>query len=777
MSDSRSGSIQNCTPAAGVPGLSDAERELLRDSIRDFLGSRWPVQQAVERSKDAQAIAALWREMSAQGWTALGADPAEGGMREIALAFEELGRASCPAPLLGAVAANLALTSQRASSGVASSLLDDLRRGKAWVAVAHGAFDGDPAAGRVELDNDARGVKAHDCTLNGRVAFVEGAAGATHFLVFSDAPAGAAIVTAGAQGLSIDETPGLAVPALCELSFLRTPAAFLAMSSEAIEDIAFVGRLACAARAVGAAQRAFELAVEHAKIRRQFGQYIGQFQAVQHKLADCLMGLDGARLTLAQAAAARDTGDSNWRAFGSAALAFAGPSIREVSIQTHRALGAIGYAEEHEAPRHFRRVHADLARFGGAPRARAELADFVLGDEAKAAAPGEAGVSPVSAFRQEVRAWLAKHWTQERRLAHDRRPFDKHGWDPEFSRVMGRDGWIGVGWPREFGGQGRSPSEQIAFIEEMARVDAPHLAHNIGETIVARALFLYGTPEQKAEYLPAILRGERSFSLGYSEPEAGSDLAALRSRAVREGDDWIVNGQKIWSTSADKAEYIWLAVRTDPEAKKHAGISVFMVDLRTPGIGIRPGFALYGKTFSTVFFDNVRVPSHAMVGGVNSGWKVITDALAAERIMMGASRKALIERAFDHMIAYIKTATVGGKVLKDDPVVRDRVGSLAAEIEVARQLLMRNAVILEQGRVPIYEAALSKVFSSELQERLGQAAIDILGTGATLSREADSAPVGELEQVLRHSLMGIISGGTNEIQRTLIAQRGLGLPR
>ena len=246
---------------------------------------------------------------------------------------------------------------------------------------------------------------------------------------------------------------------------------------------------------------------------------------------------------------------------------------------------------------------------------------------------------------------------------------------------------------------------------------------------------------------------------------------------MRDGDDWIVNGHKLWSTSADKAEYIWLAARTDPQAKKHAGISVFMVDLRSPGIRIRPGLALYGTTFSEVFFDDVRVPSRAMVGPVNGGWQVITDALAAERIMMGASRKAIIERAFDRMTAYIRTATVGGKVLRCDPVIRDRIGALAAEIEVARQFLVRNAAILDQGRVPLYEAAISKVFASELQERLGQAALDILGSGATLSQDAHCAPVGELEQVLRHSLMGIISGGTNEIQRTLIAQRGLGLPR
>jgi alkylation response protein AidB-like acyl-CoA dehydrogenase len=382
-----------------------------------------------------------------------------------------------------------------------------------------------------------------------------------------------------------------------------------------------------------------------------------------------------------------------------------------------------------------------------------------------------------SAFRQEFRAWLAKHWTEERRIENERRPFEDRNWDPDFSRLMGRDGWIGVGWPKEYGGQGRTASEQVAFVEELVSARVPYQAHNCGASIVARALFEHGTPEQKAEYLPAILRGERFFSLGYSEPEAGSDLAALRTRAVRDGDDWIINGQKLWSTGGDKAEYVWLAVRTDPDVKKHAGISVFMVNLRSPGITIRPSMAMYGRTFSAVFYDNVRVPSRAMVGGVNNGWKVITGALVMELLMLGGIHMAIVKRAFKNMTDYIRTANVGGKVLRNDPVIRDRIGALAAEIEVARQFLLRNTSMVEQGHAPRYEAAVSKIFLSELQERLGQAALDILGTGGLLSEDAHSAPVGELEQVLRHSIMPIIGGGTNEIQRTQIALRGLGLPR
>jgi alkylation response protein AidB-like acyl-CoA dehydrogenase len=382
-----------------------------------------------------------------------------------------------------------------------------------------------------------------------------------------------------------------------------------------------------------------------------------------------------------------------------------------------------------------------------------------------------------NALRSDVRAWLAKHWTPERRAQHLRKPFKEHGWDVEFSRLMGRDGWIGLGWPKEFGGQGRGASEQITFITEMANVGAPCHAHSTGESIVAQALFLHGSKEQQDEWLPAIRRGERTFALGYSEPEAGSDLAALRTRAVRDGNDWVVNGQKLWSTGADKAEYMWLAVRTDPEAKKHAGISVLMVDVRSAGLTIRPSLALYGKTFSAQFYDNVRVPTKNLVGGVNNGWKVITDALAAERVMIGASRMAGIERAFDHLTEYLKTAMVGGKALKDDPVIRDRIGALAADIEVARQFQIRSTRLIEQGGVPIHEAAMGKVFASELQERLGQAALDILGAGGLLSEDCESAPLGEMEQLLRHAIMGMIGGGTNEIQRNIIAQRGLDLPR
>lgn len=355
-------------PAAA---LSDTDRALLRDSVRDFLGRHWPADGAVERSHNAEALLAIWRGLAGQGLASLGGDTEELGLRETLLVFEELGRAACPAPLLGAVAANLALAACR--SNETRALLDDLHRGTATIALALGTFDGDPAAGQAAM---------RDGMLSGTIAFVESAQTATHLLVCTAAPASVAIVATGATGLTIKPTPGLAVPPLAELSFDNTPAVPVEIAGEALADIATVARLGCAARALGAAERGFEMAVENAKMRKQFGQLIGQFQAIQHKLADGLTRLDGARLTLEAAADARDSGNPDWRVFAASALAFAGPALRTVSIETHRALGAIGYAEEHEAPRHFRRVHADLARFGGVSRARAALADYVLGPAA-----------------------------------------------------------------------------------------------------------------------------------------------------------------------------------------------------------------------------------------------------------------------------------------------------------------------------------------------------------------------------------------------------------
>jgi alkylation response protein AidB-like acyl-CoA dehydrogenase len=291
----------------------------------------------------------------------------------------------------------------------------------------------------------------------------------------------------------------------------------------------------------------------------------------------------------------------------------------------------------------------------------------------------------------------------------------------------------------------------------------------------------HGTEAQKARWIPAILRGEVSFGLGYSEPDSGSDLASLKTRAVRDGDEWVITGQKIW-TSSWKAKYMWLAARTDPDAKpKHAGISLFIVPTDSKGLTIRPMKALHGKTFANVFYDGVRLPADALVGEVNGGWKVLTGALATERNIMGAV-VARVVSAFELLTVHLRARRDGGD-LAGDAAVRDRIGELAADIEAARQLIVHSVAMAGHdesagGIDSLVWSAMSKVFSAELMERFGEMALDILGPAATLSTgAAGAAPDGSFEQFLRHSIMYVVGGGTAEIQRNVIAQRGLGLPR
>ena len=753
---------------AALPGAE--ERAMLRDSVRGFLQTHWPASGAVERAQDRAAVAALWNGLVGQGMAALGSEPTEGGLREIVIVMEELGRAACPAPMLGAALANLMLARADASSNAVREWLTRLHRGECRVSLATGALTPDAQAGSVNVD---RGVA------NGTLRFVDGAVHATHLLALNvgrASHAGLAIIDCSHGGVQVLPARAMGMKAgqgWAEVRVHNADALLIELEANDVADLSGLARIALLARAYGAARRAFEMAVDYAKERRQFGQPIGRFQAVQHKLANGLIALEGVRLTLQNAAAAFDHGLPHWRYFASAATAFAGTALRQVSIETHHAFGAIGYAEEHEAPRHFRRVHLDLLSLGGAAHARGELAAHLL-DADTATLPeydlGEAG----NRLRRTVREWLQQHWSGERKAAFDRLPFHDREFDPSFALDLGKTGWIGMSWPAEHGGQARTPREQLAFLEVMERAEAPRA----GAAVQANALLMHGTPEQRARYLPEIQRGEAMHGMGYSEPEAGSDLASLRTSAVLvkgdDGDEWVINGQKIWTTTY-WGRYMFLAARTDRDAKPaHAGISMFIVPMDTPGIGVKPATTMYDGSFANIFYDNVRIPAENIVGKVNGGWKVLTDALANERGLVGGGIVLKVAHAFDLLCRDVRA----DPVLRADALVRDRIGLLAAEIEVGRQLMIHCAELAEAGTTPPETGAISKVFSGELMERFGEAALDILGPRAALSQGAPGAlRNGRYEQSLRHSLMWVISIGTNEIQRSLIAQRGLGLPR
>ncbi|MBX3642088.1 MAG: acyl-CoA dehydrogenase family protein [Rubrivivax sp.] len=737
------------------PGLlpGDEERALLRDSLRGWLQQHWPATGAVKRSADSAAATVLWSGLVQQGLGALGSDPVEGGLREALVAMEELGRAAAPAPLAGALLANLLL----GRLGAQLELLAPLHQGEMRLAVA--------LDGTLQIDGSQAG---------GTLSPVDGAAHATQLLALL--PQGLALVDLRAGGAQVEPARALGLEGAagwCQLRLHNAPARSVPLAPKAAAAARPLLRLLLLARAHGAARRAFELAVDYAKERRQFGQPIGRFQAVQHKLANGLIALEGVRLTLHHAAAAFDLGQPDWRYHAAAAPAFGAQALRQVALETHHAFGAIGYAEEHEAPRHFRRAHLDTLVLGGAIEARRELAAWLLDDDTATLPEYDLGAAG-NALRREVRDWLQTHWTGERKAAFDRQPFHEREFDAAFARDIGRTGWIGLAWPHEFGGQARSPREQLAFIEVMERAEAPR----IGAAVQANALIMHGTPEQRARYLPEMLRGEAMHGMGYSEPDAGSDLASLRTRAVRDGDQWVINGQKIWTTTW-WGKYMFLAARTDADPEQyrkapHAGISMFIVPMDTPGISVKPATTMYDGSFANIFYDDVRIPAENIVGPVNGGWKVLTDALANERGTVGGGIVLKVAHAFDLLCRDVRAEPA----LRRDPLVRERIGTLAADIEVGRQLMLHCAELAESGTTPPALGAISKVFSGELMERFGETALDILGPRAALSQGAPGAlRNGRYEQNLRHSLMWVISIGTNEIQRSLIAQRGLGLPR
>ena len=680
------------------------------------------------------------------------------------VAAEELGRAACPAPLVAASLLHLA--------GLPDDIpaLAAMRAGEALVAFSFAQTDGDAAAGHV----DVRG----EC-LSGHVAWVECGAAATHLAVVAPGPQLALIdLAAGQPGrVAREDVTVLGQEVLSTFRFDDVPATLLPLSTGQLATLRAASRLGHVGRAVGAATRAFEMAVAYAGERRQFGQPIGSFQAIQHKLADIHIALLGVSLTTRHAAQQHDQQSPQWALFADAAAVLAAEQLRQVSLQTQHAFGAIGYSEEHEAPRHFRRVHLDVLRHAGGAVSREALAAWYLDGPPRTLPESDLGPAG-NAFRAEVRDWLSSHWHGERQAANLRLGFKEREYDREFARELGKTGWIGLAWPERFGGQGRSAFEQLAFIEALERADAPR----VGAPVQAAMLMVYGTPDQQRRLLPEILRGEAIYGMGYSEPDAGSDLASLRTRAERvsdeSGEGWLINGQKIWTTTY-WGEYMLLAARTRSDAKpKHAGISMFIVPMDTPGITVRTSETMYGGTFANVFYDNVRLPLDALVGEVDGGWQVLTGALATERGFIGGGIVMKVARSFELLCEHVRQAERDGRPLSQDSTVRERIGSLAAQIEAGRQMMLYCAARVVDGVTPPADAAVSKVYSGELMERFGETALDILGLVATISEGSTGAVLrGRLEQHLRHSLMWVISIGTNEIQRTLIAQRGLGLPR
>jgi alkylation response protein AidB-like acyl-CoA dehydrogenase len=378
------------------------------------------------------------------------------------------------------------------------------------------------------------------------------------------------------------------------------------------------------------------------------------------------------------------------------------------------------------------------------------------------------------ALRDELRTYFAQLMTPERVASLARGELDGPAYK-EIVRQLGSDGWLGLAWPQEYGGQGRDLLDQYIFFDESQRahVPVPFLTTNtVGPTIMA-----YGSQEQKAFFLPKILTGELHFSIGYSEPGAGTDLASLTTTAVRDGDHYVINGQKMWTSLIQHADYVWLACRTDPDAKRHKGLSMIIVPTTAEGFSYTPVHTIGGGYTSATYYDDVRVPVENVVLGENRGWELITSQLNHERVALSSA--GMVERKILDVRRWAQETKLGdGRRVVDQEWVQVSLGRLHAKVEFLKLLNWKVAWSVTSGTLNPADASAVKIFGSEFYIEAYRALMEILGQASTLTKDSAGALLGaDLERAMRNTLVLTFGGGTNEIQRDIIAMVGLAMPR
>ncbi|HWC79524.1 MAG TPA: acyl-CoA dehydrogenase family protein [Pseudonocardiaceae bacterium] len=400
-----------------------------------------------------------------------------------------------------------------------------------------------------------------------------------------------------------------------------------------------------------------------------------------------------------------------------------------------------------------------------------------------------------AAFRQEVRAFIAERFPAGYVADHDDEhsmepedvwgynwPVDRTSGDPgrregarQWAKALSDKGWITPHWPVEYGGAGLSGRLEFVLQEEMMRARVPTV-NGIGAFLLGPTLLAHGTDEQKAEHLPRIARGEATWAQGFSEPGAGSDLAGLRTRAVRDGEDYVVTGQKVWTSLGQYADWLFVLVRTDPDAVRHRGITFLLLDAKSPGVTVRPITDIRGAApFAEIFLDEVRVPVANRVGEENKGWYVAMDALSFERAGIGACVK--MEQALADLVTYLRSDEGKRYARADRGVLRQEIARRYTEIRIAYNLARYTVSVSAKGGVPGYEASVNQMYGAELLQRLARTGASAFGPFSQLWQRKDAPLHATYAHLRADAVAATFLGGTTEIQRNVIATRGLGLPR
>lgn len=773
-----------------MSGIDHDLIEEIRDSARDFLQRR---DQRQRKRGGATADRDYWREIAEVGWLGMSVPEAQGGLglgwRAMAAVLEEAGRAQLPEPLVGAGVLPAALLARIEPVDAArrDALLQAVCGGGTLIGLAWQETEGQLEAGEAAT---AFGVSVTErdgaYVLNGEKRHVMPGAGVDGWLVTADGERGTALffVAAGTPGVTAQVHARADGAAACHLTIESAivPAdALLARDGvvDAVDEALDLGRLMQSAELVGVARQVLADSVAYLNTRQQFGRPLAAFQALQHRLVDAAMQVELAANSLLDALDTRDArpGDATLRktvaSRAKARAARAGLEATRLAIQLH---GAIGYTEECDVSLYFRSALHLAAWLGNATAHRQRYGALAAlpapgADDDDAVPitdfPREADWNgmPEADFRRLARGFFRAHYPEHLRHV----PWRLH-WDEikDWYYTLSRQGWIAPSWPREHGGMALSPARQIAFIEEAERHGVAR-APDQGLVMLGPILIRHGTGEQRARFLPGILSGEAVWAQGYSEPNAGSDLASLRCEALVDGDDLIVSGQKTWSTLAQDATHMFMLVRTDKTVKKQAGISFLLVDLASPGVSRRPIRTLSGhEEFCEVFFDQVRVPRANLVGELNAGWGIAKALLGFERLFSGSPKHA------NHALQQI-FSIARQRGLLADPAFADRLAELRLDAADLTAMYSVFAELAKAGRPLPPELSLLKVWATETHERLGALLIQIAEEygGAAMRLGYGNGQVHALAPYV-NALAATIFSGTNEIQRNIYAKQ-LGL--
>lgn len=780
--------------------MSAADHELIeeiRDSARDFLQRR---DQRQRKRRTPGGDRAYWQEIASVGWLGMSVPEPLGGLglgwHAMAAVLEEAGRAQLPEPLVGAGVLSTALLARITPAGdaaVRDAMLQALCAGEKVVGLAwqetEGQIEAGESAGAFGVTFTAR---EGAYVLNGEKRHVVPGADVDGWLVTADGETGSALfyLPAGTPGVTVQTHERADGSPACHLTIESAVVggeALLAREGvlDAVDEALDYGRLMQSAELVGIARQVLADSVAYLNTRKQFGQTLSSFQALQHRLVDATLQVELASNSLLDALNALAAAPGEVKARKAAAsrvkarAARAGIDAARLAIQLH---GAIGYTDECDVSLYFRSALHLAAWLGNATAHRQRYGVLAADpapetdDTAGQAADGNDATEfprdadwnamPEAAFRKLLRRFFRAHYPDHLRHV----PWRLH-WDEikAWYFTLSRQGWIAPSWPREHGGMALSPARQIAFIEEAERYGVAR-APDQGLVMLGPILIRYGTDAQRARFLPGILSGEAVWAQGYSEPDAGSDLASLRCEAVIDGDELVVTGQKTWSTLAQDATHMFMLVRTDKTVKKQAGISFLLVDLNSLGVSRRPIRTLSGhEEFCEVFFDQVRVPRGNVVGELNAGWGIAKALLGFERLFSGSPKHA--SHALQQIFSLARQ-----RGLLADPAFTDRLAELRLDSADLTAMYRVFADMAKAGRPLPPELSLLKIWATETHERLGALLIQIAEEygGAAMRLGYGNGGVQALAPYV-NALAATIFSGTNEIQRNIYAKQVLGL--